>query len=142
MLNSTNLVGRVVRDPEIRKTKGNKSFSAITIAVTRSFKNQATNEYDADFIDVMVWSTAAENVAKYCGKGSIVSVKGRLVNRKYEISEDKSVITTGVIAERIGFILTKAPESEENLETQNNLTPADIEIDPNLVDVISDEMTA
>ena len=142
MLNSTNLVGRIVRDPEIKKTKGDKSFSVITLAVPRSFKNQMTNEYEADFIDVMVWTAAAENVARYCGKGSIVSVKGRLINRRFEVSEEKLVTTTGVIAERVGFILTKTPESSENPENGSNQTLPDIEIDSSLVDAISNEITS
>ena len=84
MLNRVVLVGRMVRDPELRRTGNGTPVASFTIAMNRNFASQ-NGERQADFIPCVVWNKAAENTARYCGKGSLVGVEGRLQNRSYDV---------------------------------------------------------
>jgi len=115
MLNQVTLVGRITADPELKEGLNGRPFCFITLATTRAFKNQETNEYETDFIDVSLWGITAENVAKHCGKGSAVAVRARLANRVVDFPGEQTFRTIGVVGERISFISLKAPSS--NLAT-------------------------
>ena len=105
MLNQAVIVGRIVKDPELRSTTNGK-VSNITLAVPRSYKNQEGN-YDTDFISCVLWKGVAENTVEYCKKGDLVGVKGRLQTRKYEDSEEKFRHVTELIAEKVTFLSSK-----------------------------------
>lgn len=107
MLNNVVLVGRVVRQPELTETLDGKKVSTITLAVTRSFKNALTGEYDTDFINITLWEGIAKSVVEYCGKGAIIGVKARLVHRTYEVPNYKTLRVVEVVAEKVSFIQTK-----------------------------------
>lgn len=107
MLNNVVIVGRVVRQPELSETVEGKKVSTITLAVTRSFKNSMSGEYDTDFINITLWEGIAKSVVEYCGKGAIIGVKGRLVHRTYEIPNYKTLRVVEVVAEKVSFIQTK-----------------------------------
>ena len=102
MLNQIVLVGRLVRDPEVKKAKNNKTYSYITLAIPRSYKN-VNGEYETDFIDCTLWQLMATNTKEYCKKGDIVGVKGRLESNTYEKDGEKRY-ETKVIAERVTFL--------------------------------------
>jgi len=109
MLNQVILVGRTTRDLELKESTNGRSFGIITIATTRSFKNQETNTYDTDFIDVSLWGVTAESVAKYAGKGSAISIRGRITNRVLDFPGEQTIKTIGIVGEQVSFIQTKAP---------------------------------
>lgn len=122
MLNQIILIGRTVRDVEVKTAPNGRPFAIVTIAVQRSFRNQQTKAYDTDFIDVSLWGATAENVAKYAGKGSAISIRGRVANRVTDIPGHPMLHSAGVVAEQVSFIQTKAPDEmivnnddEENL---------------------------
>ena len=77
MLNQIVIVGRLVKDPELRQTEGGKKVTNITLAVPRSYKN-SNGEYETDFIDCVLWTGIAENTSEYCKRGDILGVKGRV----------------------------------------------------------------
>ena len=108
MLNQIVLVGRLVRDPEIRVSENKKSYTNITLAVPRSYKTPK-GEYETDFIDCRLWSMVAETATEYCKKGDLIGVKGRVESRVYEKDGEKKYITE-IIAERITFLSTKNAE--------------------------------
>ena len=116
MLNQTVLVGRLVRDPEIKKLEDGKEVSNITLAVQRSYKN-AEGVYECDFIDCTLWSNVAETTTEYCHKGDLLGVRGRIQTRMIEKEEEKARQVTEVIGERVTFLSsghkTKAKEKEE-----------------------------
>lgn len=112
MLNNVVLVGRVVRTPELVETADGKKVSTVTLAISRSFKNAHTNEYETDFINVTLWEGIAKSVVEYCGKGAIIGVKGRLVHKVYDVPNYKTLRVVEVIAEKVSFIQTKAPTPE------------------------------
>lgn len=114
ILNQVILVGRLVRDPVVKKGEKKKDVSYITVAVPRSFKD-ANGEYQTDFINVVLFDLVAKNTAEYCKKGSIIGVKGRLQSSVVENDEDKEY-HTDIIAEKITFLSSKSddfPQSEE-----------------------------
>ena len=116
MLNQIVLVGRLVRDPEVRKAKNGSSYSYITLAIPRSYKN-VNGEYETDFIDCTLWSNVAETTTEYCHKGDLLGVRGRIQTRMIEKEEEKARQVTEVIGERVTFLSsghkTKAKEKEE-----------------------------
>jgi len=118
MLNNVVLVGRVVRQPELIVTQDGKKVSTITLAVTRSFKNAMSGEYETDFINITLWEGIAKSVVEYCGKGAIIGVKGRLVHRMYEIANQKSIRGVEVVAEKVSFIQTRTKEQQSHLEEE------------------------
>ncbi len=105
MLNQVVLVGRLVKDPEVKETKNGTSISKVTLAVPRSYKN-VNGEYETDFIDCTLWQLMAVNTKEYCKKGDIVGVKGRIESHVYEKNDEKKYVTE-VIAERVTFLSSK-----------------------------------
>ncbi|MEL3970706.1 single-stranded DNA-binding protein [Rossellomorea oryzaecorticis] len=116
MINQVTLVGRLTKDPEARKTTEGKSVLNVTVAVNRQFKNQQ-GQTDADFVLCKIWNKAADNTEKYCRKGSVVGITGRIQTRNYENDQGKRIYVTEVVAESIRFLDTKPPaEREEKKE--------------------------
>ncbi|MFG6113630.1 single-stranded DNA-binding protein [Halobacillus sp. MO56] len=106
MLNRVVLVGRLTRDPDLRYTPNGVAVANFTIAVNRPFSNQQ-GDRDADFINCVVWRRAAENLANFMNKGSLVGVDGRLQSRSFENQEGKRVFVTEVVADSVQFLETK-----------------------------------
>ena len=109
MLNQAVLVGRIVKDPELRETDKGK-VTNITLAVPRSFKNM-NGEYDTDFISCVLWKGIAENTAEYCKKGDLVGIKGRIQTRNVELDDTHKQFVE-VIAEKVTFLSSKRKEDE------------------------------
>lgn len=109
MLNQVVLVGRLVRDPEIKKTDTNKEVLRITLAVPRSFKN-SNGEYDTDFIDCTLWDMVARSTTDYCHKGDIIGVKGRIETNIVEKEDTTKKYYQQVIAEKVTFLSSKRSE--------------------------------
>lgn len=112
MLNQTVIVGRLVKDPELKLTESGKKVTKITLAVPRSFKN-ANGEYDTDFIDCTLWTGIAECTSEYCKKGDTLGVKGRIQTQTYEKSDGTKSRNTEVIAEKVTFLTSKKQEQNK-----------------------------
>ncbi|MBQ9013474.1 MAG: single-stranded DNA-binding protein, partial [Bacilli bacterium] len=84
MLNQVVLVGRLVRDPELKVSENKKKFTTITLAVPRSYKNQ-NSEYDTDFIDCRLWSVVADNANEFCKQGDLLGNKSKRYTDKVQI---------------------------------------------------------
>ncbi len=109
MLNQTVLVGRLVKEPELRQTENGKKVTNITLAVPRSYKNM-NGEYDTDFISCVLWSGIAENTVEYVKKGDLLGVKGRIQTRTYEDVEANRKYITEVVAEKVTFLSNKSKD--------------------------------
>ena len=116
-MNNVSLLGRVVRDIELKYTGNGTAVANFTIAVDRRFKN-ANGEYDADFIDIVVWRQSAEFVSKYFKKGSPIAVEGSIQTRNYENSEGRKVYVTEVVADNVGFV----PRDNSQQQSQSRQT--------------------
>lgn len=103
MMNRVVLVGRLTRDPDLRYTPNGVAVANFTIACNRPFRNQQ-GEQEADFINCVVWRKAAENLANYMKKGSMIGVDGRIQTRSYDNQEGRRVFVTEVLAENIQFL--------------------------------------
>ncbi len=110
MLNQIVIVGRLVRDPELRTTENGKNVTNITLAVPRSYKN-SNGEYETDFVDCVLWTGIAETTTEYCKKGDLLGIKGRVQTRIYEKDEIKKSITE-VVAEKVTFLSSKKEKEE------------------------------
>ena len=113
MLNRVVLVGRMTRDPELRRTANGTPVASFTLAMNRNFSSQ-NGERQADFIPCVVWNKAAENTAKYCSKGSLVGVDGRLQSRSYQNQDGRRVSVIEVICDSVQFLETRAMSSQRN----------------------------
>lgn len=106
MLNRVVLVGRMTRDPELRRTANGTAVTSFTLALNRNF-NSADGQ-QADYIPCVVWNKAAENVERYCSKGSLVGVEGRLRSRTYDNAQGQKVYVVEVVCDSVQFLETKA----------------------------------
>lgn len=103
MLNHIVLMGRLVRDPELRRTQSGVPVTSFRIAVDRDFANQQTGEREADFIDIVAWRSTAEFVSKYFAKGRMAVVAGRLQMRSWTDNNGQKRISAEVVADNVYF---------------------------------------
>lgn len=101
-MNKSILIGRMVRDAELRTTANGVSVCSFTVAVNRRFKN-ADGGYDADFINCVAWRQNADFVCKYFGKGSMIGIVGSIQTRNYDGNDGKKVYITEVAVEEVHF---------------------------------------
>ncbi|VEF46496.1 single-strand binding protein [Bacillus freudenreichii] len=122
MINQVTLVGRLTKDPELRYTVEGKAVLNITLALNRHYRN-AQGEYDADFVLCTLWNKTAENTAKYCNKGSIIGVTGKIQTRNYEDQDGKRVYVTEVVADSVKFMggRTKAESPAASTRSETGL---------------------
>lgn len=102
MINRVVLVGRLTKDPVLRKTTNGASVVSFTVACNRLFKQEGQPE--ADFINTVIWNKTADSVAKYTHKGSLVGVEGRIQTRNYDDKDGKRVYVTEVVADNVRFL--------------------------------------
>lgn len=105
-LNTVSLIGRLTKDAVVKEVANNRKICRFTLAVNRSYKNKH-GEQEADFIQCTVWNALAEQVAKYCGKGSLIGVSGRLQSYNYLNEEGKRMYVTDVYADTVKFLQLK-----------------------------------
>lgn len=117
-MNKVLLTGRLTRDPELRSTTSGLEVTSFSIAVNRNFKNKEGN-IEADFFNVSVFGKQAENVAKYCFKGSQVGVEGRLQSRSYEAQDGTKRYVTDVVADRVEFLSPKKDNNQGYVADNN-----------------------
>ena len=106
MVNNVVLVGRLVRDVDLRQTSTGKMMTYFTLAVNRNFKNEQ-GEQAADFIGCVAFDKKAENMARFLSKGSLISVEGRISTRNFQGNDGKTVYVTEVVASNITFLESK-----------------------------------
>jgi single-strand DNA-binding protein len=107
-MNITILIGRLVKDPELKYTPAGTAVATFTIAVDKPVKDK-----EADFINIVAWSKLAELVAQYCAKGKQVAIEGRISTRNYSNAEGKKVYVTEVVANNVTFLGTNQKKEQE-----------------------------
>ena len=98
MLNSVTIMGRLAKDPELRKTTNGTSVSSFRLAVSRDYQKEET-----DWIDVIAWKQTAEFVSRYFSKGRMIAIEGSIQTRKYEDKNGNKRTAFEVVAERVSF---------------------------------------
>lgn len=103
MLNHIVLMGRLTRDPELRRTGSGKPVASFTLACNRDFKNPQTGESEADFVDCVAWNGTAEMVSKYFTKGRMAVVSGRLQVRNWTDNDGAKRRNVEILVENVYF---------------------------------------
>ena len=109
-MNNTVLIGRLVRDPELKYISTGTANTTFTLAVDKGLSKEkkqeaeAKNQPTADFIRIVVWGKQAENAANYLAKGRLVAVQGRINTSSYTKDDGTRVYTTDVVANNIEFL--------------------------------------
>ena len=120
-MNKVILIGRLTRDPELRTISNGSATTSFTLAVNRTFTNQ-NGEREADFINCVAWRKQAENIAKYCVKGTQVAVEGRIQTRSYDAQDGSKRYVTEVIADNVTFLSPKGSVSSSNFSADNSMS--------------------
>ena len=102
MLNKIFIMGRLTRDPQLRRTQSGTAVTSFTLAVDRDFKSQS-GEKETEFIDVGAWRSTAEFAAKYFTKGRMAVVEGRLQIRDWKDKDGNNRRSAEVVADNIYF---------------------------------------
>ena len=107
-------IGRITKDIELAYTQDGKAVAKYTLAI---------NGYNdtTDFLNCVTWNKQAENLAKYCGKGSQIAVEGRVSVRNYENKEGKKVYVTEIVTNNIMFLDNKKDGQAPREDTYNDL---------------------
>jgi len=117
MINRVVLVGRMTRDPELRRTPQGDAVTSFTLAVNRNYTSR-DGQQQTDFINCVVWRKPAENVERYCSKGSLVGVEGRIQTRSYDNAQGQKVYVVEVICDSVQFLETKAARERAQSQVQ------------------------
>lgn len=119
-MNKVILIGRLVRDPELRYTQANQAVCNFTLAVDKKLSREKREEAEAagrptaDFPRIIVWGKAGENASRYLFKGSQCAIEGRIQTGSYQDSETgKTVYTTDIVADNVEF-LSKSTSKRSN----------------------------
>lgn len=102
MLNKIIVMGRLTRDPELRRTQSGLSVTSFSVACDRDFKSQS-GEKETDFIDIVAWRQTAEFVCKYYSKGRMAVVEGRLQIRDWQDNNGNKRRSAEIVADNIYF---------------------------------------
>ena len=125
-MNNITLLGRLIKDPELKYSQSGKAFTKFSIAVTREF-----NRDEADFINCIAWDKRAETICEYLRKGRRIALQGRLSVRSYEKDGETKWITE-VVVDKFDFIDYQKSDTEDNDNYDNgkNTINNDIDNDP------------
>ena len=125
MLNQIAIQGRLVRDPELRRTNSGKAVTSFTLVCDRDFKNQQTGEKEVDFIECVAWGGTAEMVEKYFHKGQMAVATGRLQLRDWTDKNDQKRRTAEILVNSIYFCGSKESGTQASSGADNGYsTPA------------------
>lgn len=140
-MNKVILIGRLVRDPEIRWSQGQdaKCTARYTLAVDRKVKKDS-NQQSADFISCVSWGHTAEFVEKYLKKGIKIAAEGRIITGSYTNKEGTKVYTTDVAVDTCEFVESKKAAGEQSNANPNNDPNVDDDGFMNVPDEIDDEL--
>ena len=103
MLNHITIMGRLTRDPELRRTGSGTAVASFTVAVDRDFGGRDGGEKETDFIDCVAWRQTGEFVSKYFTKGRMIVVSGRLQIRSWTDKDGNKRRTAEVVADNVYF---------------------------------------
>ncbi|MGB7593975.1 MAG: single-stranded DNA-binding protein [Erysipelotrichaceae bacterium] len=150
MINRVVLVGRITKDPELRKTQTGKSVASFTVACNR--RTSAGQQEQADFIRCTTWERTADFVGQYVRKGSLIGVEGRITTGSYDGADGKKVYTTEVTCDSVQLLESKGAGENRSQNTtapskgqsngyypDNNTAEEDFNTGP-LLDISSDDL--
>ena len=120
MINRVILVGRLTKNPEIRKTPNGASICKFTLAVSRKMKTQG--QPDADFISCVAWNKTADLMYQYLKKGSLIGIDGRLQTGKFTNNNGETIYTCDVMVESLQFLDKKEEAQNNNVNQEREMS--------------------
>lgn len=129
-INRTILIGRITRDPELKKTQSGVSVVSFTLAVNRQF-----NKEETDFINCVAWRNQADFLANYIRKGALLGVEGRIQTRNYEDQTGKTVYITEVVCESVQSLESKKQRQDTREYTYAEPAPQEPTLEINSDDL-------
>lgn len=115
MINSVVITGRLTKELDLRYTSNGTAVATGTLAVKRNFKN-ADGDYEADYPRIQIWRKAAENLANFTKKGSLIGIQGRIQTGSYE-KDGQRVYTTDIVVDN--FTLLESRNSQNSDQESN-----------------------
>ena len=129
MINRVVLVGRLTKDPELRKTQSGTSVVSFSLAVNR--RVQTPGQPDADFINCVAWNRLADLMCQYLHRGSLIGVEGRIQTRNYENNQGQRVYVTEVVEDNVQFLEPKNTQhAQSNAYGANTYAQPQAAMDP------------
>ena len=122
MLNHVTIMGRLTRDPELRRTGSGVAVTNFTLAVDRDFADKQSGEKETDFIDCVAWRQTGEFVSKYFTKGRMAVASGRLQIRSWTDDKGNKRRTAEVVADNVYFGDSKNSNTSNSFENPINYT--------------------
>lgn len=122
MLNHIVVMGRLTRDPELRRTGSGIAVTSFTVAVDRDFSNKESGERETDFIDCVAWRQTGEFVSKYFTKGRVAVVSGRLQIRPWTDKEGNKRTSAEIVADNVYFGSSKRDSEGGNSSYAGNIS--------------------
>ena len=120
MINNVTLIGRLTKDVELRQTSNNNQIVSFYLAVNRPFKDQ-NGQQQTDFISCKAFNKTAENIARYCGRGSSIAVLGSIQTSNYKKQDGTTAYRTDVMVNQVAFLDSKP---QGNQQQGNNFNQA------------------
>lgn len=111
-MNHFALIGRLTKDPELKESVNGNAYIHFTLAVNQMFKNKEGEDL-TEFLTVTAFKQRAENLAKYCYKGSLVAVSGKIQNNHFIDNQNNKVFRTELIADKITYLAHVVREQPE-----------------------------
>lgn len=139
MLNQTILIGRLTRDPELKKTQKNQSVTNINVACDTGFDDKK----QTDYINCVVWNKQADFVARYLKKGSLIAIQGKIQSRSWEDSYGKKQHVQEVLVRSVMSLESKSKQAiaqQSTEEIYNELDIDNLNDDSSALDISSDEL--
>lgn len=123
-MNKAIIIGRITANPELRTTQSGNQNTTFSLAVNRNYtKEDGTKE--TDFINCTAWKKTAENIVKYCSKGSQIAIEGRIQTRSYDAQDGTKRYVTEVLVEQCTFLGAKveAGDKEKDIVKNDDVDP-------------------
>ena len=138
-MNRAFLVGNLTRDPELRKTQNDVSVCTFTIACNRRFTN-ANGQREADFLNIVVWRSQADNCYRYLKKGRRVAVSGSIQTRSYEGQDGNRRYVTEIVADEVEFLSTANSGNRDNNDDFDSFGPRNDTVNGDMQSVDDDDL--
>ncbi|AIY06350.1 single-strand binding protein [Planococcus sp. PAMC 21323] len=128
-MNQVGIVGRLTKDPTMRVMTEGRIHTSFVVAVSRNYKNQK-GETETDFVLCSTWGRPAHNISKYCVKGSLVAVTGRLQSRSYDKEDGTRIYVTEVLGDQIRFLDKRKTQEETTSQQETPQNDRDFDFQP------------
>ena len=127
-MNITMLIGRLTKDPDVKKTNNGKTVATFTLAIERNYKNQA-GEKEADYVPCVAWEKTADIIGQYLHKGDLIAVYGPIQTRNYEDKDKIKRYITELQVREMQMLSTKRSDGQKQTQPsaakENKYTAAD-----------------